>query len=385
MSKSIDSGLSASDLQNGVRDFYDSFQPQNTSASKLAFYADLQKRFDKIKIPDSLAKLTFGCLNPVSHLINDFESKKAPFSSVMSILDAGGGAGFDSFLLKQIFPNAVIYNVDLSHNLLKLGSLEFQKHLGIKVNAGNGVNFICSSLCEVNFFKNIKFDYIISNAALNLIDDKKRVLALLADLLKDDGSFFLADIAFSKNSDAPKNTAGRNLKNGIYNAPTIIYENDYADLIFNSFGYSEVIDKKNVKPELLGGAEFNFTIFCSHIKKTPPAESETIPCPCGEKVALQVFLSVNAEASPLYVQMIHDRKLNSARCAKCGRIFQDFVPYYFEWPQKNIRTHVFPSSLKNERRMILSRLGIFEEPPAGFIFFGYEEFRNFLIEKTALK
>jgi len=369
MSKSIDSAPEAKDMQKSVREFYDSFLPQYTSASKLTFYADLQKRFDKIKIPDSLARLTFGCLNPVSHLINDFESKKTPFSTPLAILDAGGGAGFDSFLLKQIFPNAVIYNVDLSHNLLKLGTLEFQKHLNIKVNGDSGVFFLCSSLCELDFFKNIKFDYIISNAALNLIGDKKRVFSLLANLLKDDGSFFLADIAFTKNSAAPKTPRGSALKEGIYNAPTIIYEEDYSGLIFNSFGYSEVVDKKNLKPESLGGSELNFTIFCSHIKKNPPAETETIPCPCGSSVLLKVFLSVNAEASPLYVQMIHNRSLNSARCSKCGRIYQDFVPYYFEWPQKNIKTHVFPSSLKNEKRMILSRLGIFDEPPAGFIFF----------------
>jgi SAM-dependent methyltransferase len=380
--KSNSGGAGVKNFQDSVREYYDSFQPRNTLASKLTFYSDLKKQFSGIKIPDSTAKLTFGCLNPVSHLIEDFKSKKRDFSESINIIDAGGGAGFDSFLLRQIFPNASIYNVDLSRNLLKLGREEFKKHLGCAVNESGGVFFICATLADLGIIKNRKFDYIISNAALNLVADKSRVLAAAADLLADDGSFFLADIACGGDSAAPRVLAERPISDGVYYAPTIVSEKEYDRLILDVFGYRDVLEKKVVKPEMIGGEELSFSVFCSHIRKRPPAEKESIPCACGNKIELDVFLSVNAENSKLYVPMILERRLNSAFCLKCRKAYYDFIPYYFEWPAKNIAAHVFPSSLRAQSSMVMARLGMIDGAPENSLFFGYEEFRKFLAEKA---
>lgn len=382
--KSNSGGAETKNFQNSVREYYDSFQPQNTLASKLTFYADLKKQFGGIKIPDSTAKLTFGCLNPVLHLIEDFKSQKRDFSEAINIIDAGGGAGFDAFLLRQIFPNASIFNVDLSLNLLKLGREEFKKHLGCGVNENGGVFFICASLADPGVIKNLKFDYIISNAALNLVADKSRVLAAAADLLADGGSFFLADIACGADSHAPRNISARSISDGLYYAPTIVSEKEYDRLIFDIFGYRSVIEKKVIKPEMIGGEKLSFSVFCSHIRKRPPAEKEIIPCACGNKIDLDVFLSVNAENSKLYVPMILERRLNTAFCLKCRKAYYDFIPYYFEWPAKNIAAHVFPSSLKAQSAMVMARLGMIDGAPENSLFFGYEEFRKFLAEKAAL-
>lgn len=380
--KSNSGGSDTKKFQDSVRDYYDSFQPQNTLASKLTFYGDLKKQFSGIKIPDSTAKLTFGCLNPVSHLIEDFKSKKRDFSEAINIIDAGGGAGFDAFLLRQIFPNASIFNVDLSRNLLKLGREEFQKHLGCGVNQSSGVFFICASLTDLGIIKNLKFDYIISNAALNLVADKNRVLAAAADLLAVDGSFFLADIACGGDAAAPRNLSERSISDGVYYAPTIVSEKEYDRLIFDVFGYRDVLEKKVVKPEMIGGEELSFSVFCSQIRKRPPAEKDIIPCACGNKIELDVFLSVNAENSKLYVPMILERRLNSAFCLKCRKAYYDFIPYFFEWPAKNISAHVFPASLRAQSSMVMARLGMIDGAPENSLFFGYEEFRKFLAEKA---
>ncbi|OGM03246.1 MAG: hypothetical protein A2008_06225 [Candidatus Wallbacteria bacterium GWC2_49_35] len=380
--KSNSGAAGVKNFQDSVREYYDSFQPQNTLASKLTFYADLKKQFSGIKIPDSTAKLTFGCLNPVSHLIEDFKSKKRDFSESINIIDAGGGAGFDAFLLRQIFPNASIFNFDLSRNLLNLGREEFKKHLGCGVNEGSDVFFICASLTDLGIIKNRKFDYIISNAALNLVADKKRFLEAAADLLADDGSFFLADIAYGVDSPAPHDFPDRSISDGVYYAPTIVSEKEYDRLLFDVFGYRDVIEKKVVKPEMIGGEELSFSVFCSHIRKRPPAEKESIPCACGNKIELDVFLSVNAENSKLYVPMILERRLNSAFCLKCRKAYYDFIPYYFEWPAKNIAAHVFPSSLRAQSSMVMARLGMIDGAPENSLFFGYEEFRKFLAEKA---
>lgn len=370
-------------FRDSVRDYYDSFSPEHTLASRLTFYSELKKEFPGLKIPDSTAKLTFGCANPVSKLIDDFKSKKRAFAEPVKILDAGGGAGFDSFLLRQIFTGATVCNVDLSQNLLELGRNEFKKHLGVRVNETGGVFFVRASLDEPAVFKNIKFDYILSNAALNLVADKRKFFSAAAELLSEDGSFFLADIAYSGSSSAPRDFAGRPLADGVYYAPTIISENDYARMIFEHFGYGALVERNQMKPEKVEGGQLELAVFCRHIKKRPPAERETIPCPCGNRIELEVFLSANAESSPLFVQMIIDRRLNSAFCVKCRRAFYDFIPFHFEWPEKKIEAHIFPASLKAESATVMARLGIFGEPPENFVFFGYEDFRKYLIQKTA--
>ena len=374
-------GENGKEITAEVREFYDSFSPKNTLASKLLFYNELKSEFPHLKTPDSTAKMTFGCLNPVSHLINDFKSKNKEFSEPLNILDAGGGAGFDLFLLKQIFTNAKVFNLDISHNLLKLGRGEFKDHLGIEVNKEE-VYFICARLSELCVISNIKFDYIISNAAFNLIPDKKKALEDAASLLKDDGSFFLADIAFNGETTCERHATAHSIKDGVYYAPTIISLRQYREIIFNIFGYGSIIESKPVKPEIIGGTEIGFTIFCAHIKKNPPAEKEIITCACSNKLELNVFLSVNAEDSPRYIQMIIEGRLNSAFCPNCRRAYYDFIPYFFEWPQKNIAAHIFPASLKNQKESLMMRLGMFETPRPDSIFFGYDEFRNFLINKT---
>jgi SAM-dependent methyltransferase len=246
------------------------------------------------------------------------------------------------------------------------------------------VFFICASLADLSIIKNRKFDYIISNAALNLVADKSLVLAATADLLADDGSFFLADIAYGGDSPAPRDLSERSINDGVYYAPTIVSEKEYDRLIFDVFGYRDVLEKKVVKPEMIGGEELSFGVFCSHIRKRPPAEKEIIPCACGNKIELDVFLSVNAENSKLYVPMILERRLNSAFCLKCRKAYYDFIPYYFEWPAKKIAAHVFPASLRAQSSMVMARLGMIDGAPENSLFFGYEEFRKFLAEKAGI-
>jgi len=365
-----------------VREFYDSFSPQNTLSSKLLFYNELKSGFPSLKIPESTAKMTFGCLNPVSRLIDEFKSKNKKFSEPLNILDAGGGAGFDLFLLKQIFPNARVFNIDISHNLLKLGRGEFKDHLGLEVNK-DGVYYICAELSQLSAVNNIKFDYIISNAVFNLVADKRNALKNISGLLKEDGSFFLADIAFSGQSGRGPAEINHSIKDGIYYAPTIIPLSKYREIIFEFFGYNRILENKTVKPENIGGINANFSIFCAHIKKNPPAEKEIITCACSNKIELNVFLSVNAEDWPCCIKMIIERRLNSAFCPACKRAYYDFIPYFFEWPQKNIAAHVFPASLKGQKDSLTTRLAMSGTRPADSIFFGYDEFRDFLIKKAA--
>ena len=370
------------DFQKNVREYYDSFVAEFSEASKLTFYKDILKNHPNIKIPESLSRLTFGCCNPLSHLIYEIEEREEDFMKPYVILDAGGGSGFDSFLVRQLFPNALIFNFDLSLNLLKLGVREFSVHLGEKINSGGcRTLFICANACGIPFKAGLKFDFIISNAVLNLIADKASVLNRLADMLKPDGTFFLADIAFCGDGVPPAGFYNKGIKDGLFYAPTIVCEREYSRLIFNEFGYMKNLESHEMKPELIGSGPLDFTISCKAIKKEPPCEIETIPCPCGEKPIVKVYQNVNVEESPLYLKMILENSLNSSICAKCGRSYQDFIPYFFEWPEKSIAAHVFPASLKAQEMMVKAQLGMLDRVSKEMLFFGYCEFRDYLFKK----
>ncbi len=388
MSKKINDSsekLKLSKFSGEVRRYYNSFDPRNTMPSKLTFYKNLESEFKNIKIPDSMARMTFGCMNPVSWLIADARERGRAFDESINILDAGGGAGFDLFLIRQIFKNADIYNIDISHNLLKLGAKEFAGHLNIKINYGGKhvdacgkkgeTYFICASLGETCLAQKIYFDYIISNAAFNLIPDKKQALSSMASLLKDDGAFFLADIAGSGGYEPERH---KSIAQGLFNAPTIIDMKKYKNDIFDCFGYFQTLYKQTLKPEKIDDKKITFDIFCARLKKTPPFETDSITCICGEKLDLKVFLNVNAEESRQYLKMIADGSLNSTLCHKCRRIYTDFIPYFFEWPDKNIAAHIFPASTENQKDAIIFKLGLYGSDTNEKLFFGYKKFQKYL-------
>ena len=333
--------------EKNVRNFYDSFDPAVTDSSKLTFYKNLMARFPEIKIPDAVSKLTFGCANPLTYLLEDIESSRRGFSAPLKILDAGGGSGFDSFILRQILPNAEIFNIDLSHNLLKLGAIEFSSNLGVKVNRENSkTSFLCSNITKLPIKESYKFDFIITNAMLNLVEDKNGVLKAFERLLKDDGSLLLCDVAFAGNSSPGPSFYDHKISEGTFFAPTIINEFEYSKIIFAEFGFRRIFERHEIEPRITGLEGMSFTISACLIKKTPPFETNEFQCGCGAMMRIQAYLEVNVEESPLYLKMLAGNSLNSVKCPGCGLLYTDFMPYFFQWPEKNLYLHVFPPSLK---------------------------------------
>ncbi len=343
--------------EKNVRNFYDSFDPAVTDSSKLTFYKNLLGRFPKLKIPETVSKLTFGCANPLTYLLEEIEASHGGFSSPFRILDAGGGSGFDAFILRQILPEAEIFNIDLSHNLLKLGAIEFSTHLGEKINLeGSKTNFLCSDISGLPIKESHKFDFITTNAMMNLVRDKSSVLRSFGRLLKDGGSLFICDVAFAGNSSPNNDFYDHTVSEGTFFAPTIINESEYSKIIFAEFGFRRTYERHEIAPRITGLEGMNFAISAYQIKKAPPYEANQFQCGCGAMMEIKAYLEVNVEDSPLYLKMLADNTLNSVKCQGCGLLYTDFMPYFFQWPEKNLFLHVFPPSLKPREAEFRSQL-----------------------------
>jgi ubiquinone/menaquinone biosynthesis C-methylase UbiE len=110
------------------------------------------------------------------------------------ILEIGTGTGH--FALEASKKCKKVYAVDVSKTMLEYAKLKSEKE-----NIKN-IEWINSGF--LNFeFPDIKFDHIVTNAALHHLPDFWKVLALknIYNSLKNDGKFFLGDVIFSFNTD----------------------------------------------------------------------------------------------------------------------------------------------------------------------------------------
>jgi len=374
---------SGSEHTRNVRNYYDSFDPAAAAPSRLTFYSELFKRFPDLKAPDSVSKLSFGCQNPVETLLEELKSMKLDVNAPVKILDAGGGGGLDAFLLRQLLPNATIVNADISQKLLISGAETFRVFPGTAVNKTGGVNFICADAASLPIKWGVKFDFIISNALLNLIEDKERVLNDFSALLSESGALILCDVAFAGgNKPGPAFALGKTIADGTYFAPTVECEDDYPEKIFKYFKFSRIAERREMKPDMAGLKGVAFAIFCLAVRKNIPCEKETIPCRCGGQATIEIIQNVDVSEAPSYLKMIREGSLNSAVCPKCHNRFSDLVPFYFRWEKKAFEAHVFPAVLADKEddiRMSLCGMGKLPGGDAGGdkakLIFGFEKFR----------
>lgn len=373
--------------ESDVMSYYDNFNLSSSVPSNLTFYKNIKKLYPHIKIPDNAAKATFGCLNPITYVIEDIVLQKKSMESEYCVMDIGGGAGFDLFLMKQIMPNSKFLNIDISRNLLKTGAGVFKSELGENVNGEGGKTlFVCGNLSKLPIKDNYCADYIISNAVLNLIGDKDELLAGMACLLKNDGSMVLCDISYEGGSARNDYALGKKISDGTYFAPTIINEEEYKKIILKNFNYCHILERHEINPGLKELEGMSFAVNAYLIKKNPPGEKTDIECvSCGEKLPVNIYQQVSPDDAPIFLAMIETGILNTAVCRKCQKIYTDFAPYYFSWPSKNIYYHVFPSSLKSRRKEFELQIKYLpgRENNPGLIF-GYAEFKRLLDSKNLL-
>jgi len=105
------------------------------------------------------------------------------------VVDAGSGAGFDSFVAAQLVgPSGVVVGIDMTAEMLEK-SRETARQLG-----GNNTEFR-EGLLEAMPVEDGWADVVISNGVFNLCPDKRAAFAEVRRVLRPGGHLQFADIA----------------------------------------------------------------------------------------------------------------------------------------------------------------------------------------------
>lgn len=159
------------------------------------------------------ADLGLGCGNPTD------------FAAILpgeSVLDLGCGAGNDTFVARSYTgETGEVTGLDFTQKMVEKAS-KINRKLGFK-----NVTFILGDI-ESMPFGDAQFDVVLSNAALNLVPDKRKAFQEIYRVMKPGGHFCIADLVYRGNLPEALKTEAE--VNAGYVAG-VVHLNDYLALI----------------------------------------------------------------------------------------------------------------------------------------------------------
>lgn len=148
-------------------------------------YEDFE-RFHEVMSEESHQTVIVPLIDDLLPLIPGIREK---LEAGIEVLDVGCGSGYAMVEMAKEFPNSTFTGYDLSPEAIERGKAR-AKELGI-----NNINLEAINVAEFNDEK--KFDLIMTFDAIHDQADPARVLSNIERALKDDGLYFMQDIAGS--------------------------------------------------------------------------------------------------------------------------------------------------------------------------------------------
>jgi|GEM_PF-6711560 len=312
---------------------YDDVAKNDYSVKNAPFY-------DKKNIPEKFRTEVFGCGNPLKYQLKD--------DSRMNILDIGCGTGIDIYLSKDLYKNGFFVGVDLSLEMLKRATKNFQ-------DEDVEVFFVQADINYLPFKKEV-FDRIISNACIHLIPEKSDIFRGLFNSLKEHGQIYISDIIVENAWKDPffkkefKETGGVFLYGGIENERSYfktlkrsglkvdILKKNYFDPTQQVIPFirNKLRDKeKNELDKIVNELEQNLFSAVEYVAyKTEKPKISNICKNCDNPIHVPFVHEIDIRSED--VKRLLDKKLNMVQCPYCRQLYEPEESFMVACPPSEI-------------------------------------------------
>lgn len=151
----------------------------DTGSTAAIFGSELYQVSDREGLPALASMVSLGCGNPVA---------VAQLEEGDVVLDLGSGAGLDVLLsARRVGTSGKVYGLDMTDEMLAIAERN-------RIEAGaDNVEFLKGTIEDIPLPSG-SLDVVISNCVINLSDDKPKVLAEVARVLRPGGRIGISDI-----------------------------------------------------------------------------------------------------------------------------------------------------------------------------------------------
>lgn len=202
---------------------------------------DVTKHYEK-QWEDYSEKEVIGRVQNLASVLDSIVSK-IPIKHVEQILDLGSGPGIISLRISRVLernPEIKVIGIDISEKAVKIG-----RKVVNEMDLGTSIQFIRGD-CENLPFQECGYDAVVSNATLNLLEDKNKAFSEIARVTKPEGYVVIGDCIVGKKGCSTEIDSDDNLwSKCVSGAPTMDEFEEYAD----KAGF-EILETRNLTDEV---------------------------------------------------------------------------------------------------------------------------------------
>lgn len=360
--------------KRSVEEYYRRFVAGGFGTTRLAFYGD-----EAADLPQEVRDASLACGNPVKHLLAADPARRSG-----RLLDLGCGGGMDLVIAgtKGGFDRAV--GLDASAGMIDRCAQSIAAAPGAPLSCLRGD-------AESLPFRDGSFKAVISNAAVNLVPDKRAAFEEIRRVLTPDGALFLADVCVL--APIPVETRRKfSLLDGLYFAPTLLPWEEELRLLRGTFDTVRTLALIDILPDArhaddlvaakkeLSPRERKFarrglmkgSFRVIEVEAVPVARGKLDPvqCRCGVTVEAESHQTIDLDTSPRLLARLRDGRLNRYRCFACGATGPLPAPVLVHAGESRepVRGTLFPREYKAIAGDLFGRL-----PPGEIVCFSVEE------------